>query len=319
MAPGVQCNVRPLPVPRARSSRKLPTPALAAVAPAKVNLGLHILRRRPDGYHDIETVLLPFGWADRLAAAPADGLSLTCSDPALPTDDGNLVVRAAKALAAWAGVAPRAALHLDKRVPYGAGLGSGSSDAAAALRLLAALWGLDVPGAVLHALAATLGSDVPFFLLDGPALATGRGEVLTPLRAVDGAPYRLPFALVVAVAPVHVATAGAYGLVTPDDRGRPDLAVAVRSNDLDRWRRELVNDFEGPVLARYPEVGAAKARLLSEGAGYAALSGSGAAVFGVFDGAGRAASAAEAMRAGGCRVWVEPESLWRRGGITAGA
>lgn len=277
----------------------------SVAAPAKINLGLHVLRRRADGYHDVETVLLPIGWADRLAAAPADDLALTCSDPALPTDDGNLVVRAARALAGWAGIEPRAALHLEKRVPYGAGLGSGSSDAAHALRLLAALWRLDVPEADLHRLAAGLGSDVPFFLLGGTALAAGRGEVLTPLRGGDGRPYRLPFALVVAVPPVHVATAEAYGLVTPGDRDRPDLAALVRSNDLVRWRAELVNDFEAPVLVRHPEVAAAKAALLDAGAGYAALSGSGAAVFGVFERGDEAAAAAETLRAAGCRVWIE--------------
>src|SRR5690606_11016050 len=114
--------------------------------------------------------------------------------------------------------------------------------AAHTLRLLAALWGLDVPEADLHALAAALGSDVPFFLLDGAALATGRGERLTPLLDEGGRPYRLPFALVVAVPPVHVATAEAYGLVTPEDLGRSDLAAVVPSNDLDRWCAELVND-----------------------------------------------------------------------------
>lgn len=282
-----------------------PPAARRARARAKVNLGLHVLRRRPDGYHDVETVLLPIGWADTLEAVPVHDLGFTCSDAALPTDDGNLVVRAARALAAWAGIAPRAALHLDKRVPYGAGLGSGSSDAAHTLRLLAGLWDLEVPAADLRALAAALGSDVPFFLLDGPALATGRGEVLTPLRGEDGAPYRLPFALVVAVPLVHVATAEAYRLVTPQDGARPDLVAAVVSNDLDRWRQELTNDFEGPILALHPEVRAAKARLLAEGAGYAALSGSGAAVFGVFERAADAAAAAGALGAEGLRVWHE--------------
>jgi 4-diphosphocytidyl-2-C-methyl-D-erythritol kinase len=274
-------------------------------APAKLNLGLHVRRRRPDGYHAIASVLLPIAWADAVAAAPAEALTLTCSDPALPTDDGNLVVRAARALAAWAGVEPRAALHLEKRVPYGAGLGSGSSDAAAALLLLAERWALDVPAPALHALAAGLGSDVPFFLDGRAALATGRGEVLAPLLDAGGAPYRLPFALAVAVPPVHVSTAEAYGLVAPDDRPRPDLAAAVRSNDLARWRRELANDFEAPVLARHPAIARAKGGLLDAGAGYAAMSGSGSAVFGVFEREAEAHAAAGALAAAGCRVWVE--------------
>lgn len=274
-------------------------------APAKINLGLHVLRRRTDGYHDVETVLLPIGWADGLQASSGERLSLRCSDPALPTDDGNLVIRAARALAGEGGVEPSAALHLDKCVPYGAGLGSGSSDAAATLLLLTELWGLDIPDLRLHALAATLGSDVPFFLKAAPAFATGRGELLEELTTGGGARYRLPFALVVAVPPVHVSTAEAYRLVAPHDRPRPDLVAAVLSNDLDRWRRDLVNDFEAPILQQHPEIARAKAQLVEAGAGYAALSGSGAAVFGVFEDEGAAHIAAGALRAASCQTWVE--------------
>lgn len=287
-------------------SDPVPPFASAVEATAKVNLGLHVLARRADGYHAVETVMWPIGWADALTAAPADGLALTCSDPALPTDGANLVVRAAEALAVWAGVTPAARLHLDKRVPYGAGLGGGSSDAAAALHLLARLWALDVPAPAMHALAAALGSDVPFFLDGVPALATGRGERLAPLATPDGAPYRLPFALAVVVPPVHVPTAGAYRLVTPRADGRPDLAALVATLDPDRWRRELVNDFQEPVEATYPAVGEARRALEDAGAHYAALSGSGSAVVGVFDTLAEARAAADEAAAGGARVWTEP-------------
>lgn len=276
---------------------------LARPAPAKLNLGLHVLRRRADGFHDLETVFLPIGWADTLAAAPAPDLALTTTDPGLPTDGRNLVVRAARALAAWGGVEAGARLHLDKRVPYGAGLGGGSSDAAAALRLLAELWGLAVPDGVLAGLALGLGSDVPFFLDGRPALATGRGERLAPLAGADGAPYRCPFWLVVAVPDVHVGTAEAYGLVTPDDRDRPALADVVRSNDLGRWRAELANDFQAPVEAAHPAVAAVRRALVAGGAGYAALSGSGSAVFGAFEAEAAARASARALT--DCRVWVE--------------
>ncbi|HEX8385506.1 MAG TPA: 4-(cytidine 5'-diphospho)-2-C-methyl-D-erythritol kinase, partial [Rubricoccaceae bacterium] len=222
---------------------------LTRAAPTKVNVGLRVLRMRPDGYHDLETVLVPVGWSDQLEAAPAARLRLTCSDPALPTDDGNLVVKAAHRLAAWAGSELGADLHLEKRAPYGAGLGSGSSDAAAALLLLVDVWGLSsVPEADLQALAAGLGSDVPFFLYGCPALATGRGEELSALKGRDGSPWKCPFWLVVAVPPVHVSTAEAYRLVVPDGRSRPDLAAAIVSDDLGRWRREVTNDFEGPLV-----------------------------------------------------------------------
>ncbi|MDT0633178.1 4-(cytidine 5'-diphospho)-2-C-methyl-D-erythritol kinase, partial [Rubrivirga litoralis] len=277
--------------------------ALARPAPAKLNLGLHVLRRRADGFHDLETVFLPIGWADTLAAAPASDLALTTTDPALPTDGRNLVVRAARALAAWGGVEAGARLHLDKRVPYGAGLGGGSSDAAAALRLLAELWELAVPDDVLVDLALGLGSDVPFFLDGRPALATGQGERLAPLLGAAGAPYRCPFWIVVAVPDVHVGTAEAYGLVTPRDRDRPALADVVRSNDLARWRAELANDFQAPVEAAHPAIAAARRALVAGGAGYASLSGSGSAVFGAFE--SEAAARAAARSATGCRVWVE--------------
>ena len=286
---------------------------LHRLAPAKLNLGLHVLRRRPDGFHQLETVFVPIGWADELTAPSSRTLAdadlrfeLTTSDPALPTDDGNLVVRAALALANHVGMEATGRLHLDKRVPYGAGLGSGSSDAAAALRLCAELWSLDVPEADLHQLAAALGSDVPFFLLNGAAHATGRGEVLTPLVEGDGAPYRCPFWIVVAVPPVHVSTAEAYALVQPLDVNRPDLEALVCTNDLASWRSHLVNDFEAPIAARHPEIASALATL-RETAGYAALSGSGSAVFGVFE---TEASAREAARAlGDLRVWVQPPDV----------
>ena len=278
---------------------------LAADAPAKLNLGLRVLRRRPDGFHDLETAFLPLAWADRLTADHDASLRLACSDPDLPADGNNLVLRAALALADWAGIAPRAALTLDKRLPYGAGLGGGSSDAAAALRLLAGLWRLDVPAPALHALAAGLGSDVPFFLGGAPALATGRGERLELLVRDDGTPWRCPFWLVVAVPPVHVSTAEAYGLVVPDDGLRPSLRAAILSDNLARWRREIANDFEAPIAAHHPAIGHALEALRTSGAGYAAMSGSGSAVFGAFDDALRAAAAAERLAGAGCRTWAE--------------
>ena len=288
-----------------------PSAPLRRAAPAKLNLGLHVLRRRPDGFHDLASVFVPIGWADTLSAARSAGFSMTCSDPALPTDDRNLVMQAARAL--WSrhgGVA--AAFHLDKRVPYGAGLGSGSSDAAAALRLYDALWSLGLPDATLAEIALGLGSDVPFFLLGAPALATGRGEVLAPIpdgEPVPGeagsAPWRCPFWLVVAVPPVHVPTGQAYALVTPDDRDRPDLVAALRSGDLGRWRAELTNDFQAPVEAVFPGIAEARRALLSAGAGYASLSGSGSAVFGAFTREADARAAARTLGAT-CRVWTEP-------------
>ena len=275
-------------------------------APAKINLGLHVLRRRSDGYHDIETVMHRIGWADRVTATPADTLSMTCSDPELPIDGGNLCMQAAQRLQAMFDVAAGATLHLDKTVPYGAGLGSGSSDAVATLQLLGTLWELDAPLEALHDIAASIGSDVPFFLNGSAALATGRGDQLVPLHGQHSTPYEMPFSVVIVVPDVRIATPDAYGMVAPSAELRPDLSALVRSSDLSRWRNELVNDFEAPVLEAYPAIRSVKQLLNDQGAGYASLSGTGSAVYGLFRDAAAARDAARAARALGHRVHVDP-------------
>jgi 4-diphosphocytidyl-2-C-methyl-D-erythritol kinase len=263
-------------------------------APAKINLGLHVLRKRPDGYHDVETVLHRIDWADTVTAQPAETLSMTCSDPALPTDDDNLCLQAARRLAAACDVSLGAELHLEKRVPYGTGLGGGSSDAAATLRLLTRLWDLAPSQAELHDVARSIGSDVPFFLNDAPAAyATGRGDALTPLYGNDH-PYRLPYPVLVVAPSLEVSTPDAYAQVTPHDGGRPGLPDLVRSGDLARWQSALVNDFEPPITERHPAVAAARDWLGKAGAAYVSLSGSGGAVYGVFETAERAEAAFEA-------------------------
>lgn len=277
-------------------------------APAKINLGLHVLRRRSDGYHDIETVFLRIPWSDQLHASRADELVLTCSDPSLPVDETNLVMKAARALRDRVGGSTDASrgarIHLEKHLPAGAGLGGGSSNAAAALLLLNELWDGRCTHGELVRLAEQLGSDVPFFLGPAAAYGSGRGDVLEEL--VDpktDESYRPPYVLVVAVPPVAVATAEAYRLVRPRAGGRPDLREVVLSNDLDRWRRELANDFEPAILQEYPVIYETREALLRSGAGYASLSGSGAAMYGLYEEDDSAEGAAKALRDSGHRVW----------------
>ena len=275
-------------------------------APAKINLGLHVLRQRPDGYHDVETILHRIDWADTITAAPADALSLTCSDPSLPTDRDNLCLQAAHRLAAACDVPTGAELHLEKQVPYGAGLGSGSSDAAATLRLLARLWDVDPTSETLQEIGRTIGADVPFFLQDAPAAyATGRGDTLSPLSK-DGGPYRLPFSLLVAVPLVEVATPWAYDQVTPAEANRPDLRRLVLSNDLSRWGQVLTNDFEAPVAAAEPAVDATRAALQETDAACVSLSGSGSAVYGLFEETAAARAALQSLNPLDLRTHLMP-------------
>lgn len=279
--------------------------SLSRPAPAKINLGLHVLRKRSDGYHDVETVYHRIGWQDTVSVEAADGLSMTCSDPDLPTGDDNLCLQAARRLAAAFDVERGAAIHLEKTLPVGAGLGGGSSDAAATLRLLTERWGLEADDDTLMDLAAQIGSDVPFFLWDEPAAyATGRGEALESICTADGTPFRLDATIVLAVPPVGMATPEAYAMVVPDDVDRPALKPLVASGDLGRWRSELVNDFTEPIADRYPAVDAARNVLHQQGADYVSLSGSGSAVYGLFTSPRQAQAARQTADREGYRTWL---------------
>lgn len=275
---------------------------LSQQAPAKINLGLHVLRTRADGYHDIETVLHRIDWADTVTATPADSLSMTCSDPTLPTDEENLCLQAAHRLAAAFDVTKGAALHLEKRVPYGAGLGSGSSDAAATLQLLTQLWNLTPSPDQLHEIGGAIGVDVPFFLQNAPAAyATGRGDALSPLSN-NGTAYRLPFPVLIAVPSVKVSTPWAYAQVTPHDADRPDLRRVVRSNDPTRWHSALTNDFAVPVTEALPEVASLRKTLRETEAAYVSLSGSGSAMYGIFETLQAARAAEDVVQTSQVRV-----------------
>ena len=277
--------------------------AMTLSAPAKINLGLHILRKRPDGYHDLATVFHPIGWADRIEVRRAEQISMTCTDASLSCGDDNLVMRAARLLREAAGTCQGATLHLEKIVPHGAGLGGGSSDAAAVLRILCTLWKLDHASLPLDSLALQLGSDVPFFLQNSTAYAEGRGEKLTPMSD-----YSFPFSLAVIVWPVHISTAWAFQQIEPSGTNRANPVDAVQSNDLDRWKQELVNDFEEPIFACWPQLCKIKSCLLRHGAGFAALTGSGSGVYGVFERYEDARGAVEETEAWGCSTWCQPPS-----------
>jgi 4-diphosphocytidyl-2-C-methyl-D-erythritol kinase len=257
---------------------------LTRPSPCKVNLLLNILGRRADGFHELETVMHPVAVADELTFSRAgSGVQLTCSEPSLPVDSSNLVHRAATAFLSRAGLREGVNLHLEKRLPLAAGLGGGSSNAANTLLGLNELFGHPLDARSLNALAATLGSDVPFFLQDGPALATGRGEIIQPLE---------PFAVLrgLSLLLIHpgfgISTPWAYGELArfpAAQQGRKGRAQSLidrlRAGDLPAATREFYNSLEAPALEKYPILRLYQEFLVEQGALAALMSGSGSTTF----------------------------------------
>lgn len=242
---------------------------------AKINLGLRILARRPDGYHDIETIFHQINLYDEIELTQSEGGIHCITSGADIAEETNLCVRAARLLQSATGASHGVTIQLTKRIPIGAGLGGGSADAAATLRGLNILWGLRLSDADLRQLAAQLGSDVPFFILGGTALGTGRGEILEPLE------LSIPYWIVVCIPQVHVSTAWAYSQVSPA-RERNITSVGTFRRDGIFDFTMLQNDFEPVVFRAYPEIAALKEELLRRGAVCALMSGSGSSVFGLF-------------------------------------
>ena len=252
-----------------------PSRSLSLLAPAKINLWLRVLGRREDGFHELETRLAPLELCDRLTltadpALPPGELAFTCDDASVPGDESNLVVKAVRALEPVTGKLPGMRLHLEKRIPHGAGLGGGSSDAAAALRLVREAFRQDLSDGVLQAAAAEVGSDVPFFLLGGVADANGRGEQVKGVPEFTATPQVLLVKL-----PFGVATPWAYRQ-WKDALEVPGLPYAPQATVCG----ELSNDLERPVFEKYQVLGHLKAMLLDLPVVSAALmSGSGSTVF----------------------------------------
>ncbi len=268
----------------------------------KINLGLHVLRRRPDGYHDLETLFVPYtGITDCLEVITGDDYSRTLASlkerygtlAQAVSPDGKLMINIARKegvdwdplqdltaraymLLAADYKLPPMKVFLEKRAPVGAGLGGGSADAAWALRLMAELAGLDLPDSTLAQYAALLGSDCAFFVYNTPMLGTGRGEVLEPFQ-LDLSPYRIE---VVIPEGISVSTADAYRGIVP--RLPEKTLQEVLQQPVSTWKTALKNDFEPTVFAKYPALADYKEQLYARGALYAAMSGSGSALFGLF-------------------------------------
>lgn len=247
-------------------------------ANCKINIGLDILRRRDDGFHDIETVMVPLhDIYDVVEVERVEGVSELVAT-GIPIDcpaEKNLCMRALRLMQSRYDVGDMR-IRLDKRVPFGAGLGSGSSDATAVILAVNELCGLKLSELELVALAAELGSDTAFFVRNTPQLCSGRGEVMTPVELPIEGMY-----LVVAKPDDAVSTRDAYGGVVPSV---PKVALVERlSQSVEAWQGSVKNDFEPHVFEAHPAIAELKKAMLNGGAIYASMSGSGSAVYGIFE------------------------------------
>jgi 4-diphosphocytidyl-2-C-methyl-D-erythritol kinase len=248
---------------------------MVSFPPCKVNLGLDVIRKRPDGYHDIETCVYPLPLTDILEALPAEKMIFTSTGMAIPGEaDNNLCLKAFHLLKKDFDISP-VQIHLHKLIPTGAGLGGGSSDGAHCLRLLNSIFQLNLSDEQLTVYASHLGSDCAFFIRDQPMIGKGRGEILHP------AEVSLKDYYFVLVNPgIHISTRDAYAGIKPSI---PVISIEdILQRPVEEWKDVLKNDFESSVFNKQPRINFLKDMMYSAGAMYASMSGSGSSVYGIF-------------------------------------
>ena len=243
---------------------------------AKINLGLHIVSKRKDGFHNIETGMYPIPLYDSLEIILSKKSEWNSSGLTIPgKKEDNLIFKAYQLMKKDFPNLPELNIHLHKNIPMGAGLGGGSSDAAFALKLMNNLFDLHLDNFFLEEYAAILGSDCAFFVENTPKIASGRGEILDP---VD---LSLKNKYILLINPnIHIGTKEAYAGVSPST---PKVKLAEILADQSRWKAELINDFEASIFPNHPKISSIKEKLYQAGAFYASMSGSGSSVFGLFD------------------------------------
>jgi 4-diphosphocytidyl-2-C-methyl-D-erythritol kinase len=270
-----------------QAQRQRGAASLKLFSPAKINLYLRIIGKRTDGYHELETVMLPLDFGDQIALhSRKSTITLECDDPRLPTDDSNLVLRAARKLAKAFPTGKGAKVSLEKRTPLAAGLGGGSSNAAITLLGLKRLWKLDATSEKMHSLAASMGSDINFFMAGGAALCRGRGE------RIEAVPCKFSGAILLVNPGFGISTKWAYeswARAVPPGAGLtaspPEVNLLLRAlaeDDLTGVSRCLFNSLEAPSIRKFPVLELIKDAMRDGGAAGALMSGSGATVFGLF-------------------------------------
>jgi 4-diphosphocytidyl-2-C-methyl-D-erythritol kinase len=243
----------------------------------KINLGLHILRKREDGYHDIETVFYPLPFHDALEVIENENeLFSTTGLPVGINPNDNLCLKAYTLLKNDFASIPQVQMHLHKGIPAGAGLGGGSADAAFTIKLLNNKFDLQLSIDQMMHYALRLGSDCPFFIINKPCFATGRGEILQEVN-LDLSNYKI----IIVNPAIHIKTANAFSEIRP--KVPPVSLKEIIQKPVNNWKQELKNDFEEIIFKRYPAIDAIKTNLYEAGAIYCAMSGSGSTVYGLFE------------------------------------
>src|SRR6187399_1177013 len=242
----------------------------------KINLGLNIVNKRNDGYHDIETIFFPIHLKDALELVEKEKLEFSTSGFSIEGEpEKNICIKAYDLLKKDFPQLPSVQMHLHKAIPMGAGLGGGSADGAFTLKLLNKKFDLSLSEKQLINYSLQLGSDCPFFILNKPCFATGRGEILDQME-LDLSQYKF----LIVHPPIHVSTAWAFSTIKPLKSVKSIKQIIQQSISI--WKAELINDFEKPVFEKYPEIKNIKEKLYEADAIYASMSGSGSAVFGIF-------------------------------------
>ncbi len=246
---------------------------------AKINIGLNIIEKRPDGYHNIETVFYPIGLSDILQVE----VSETCTDYSFSSSgliiegdpENNLIIKAFRLIQSEFEIPP-VDITLIKQIPFGAGLGGGSSDAAFMMKMLNEMFGLKITNRKLEKMVSELGADCAVFIRNRAVFATGTGNIFSPVK------LKLKGYFLILIKPeIHVSTIEAYSLVTPE---KPAISIRESINrPISEWKNLIHNDFEKSVFAKYPEIETIKNKLYNSGAVYASMSGSGSSVYGIFE------------------------------------
>ena len=242
---------------------------------AKINIGLNIVEKRTDGFHNLETVFFPVGWCDALEFVVADEVQFSSTGILISGDpESNLVMKAYRMLQNDFGL-PALKIHLHKQIPFGAGLGGGSSDGTFMLSMLNKQFGLDLSGEQLELYAGKLGSDCPFFIRNKPVFASGTGEIMEFVQ-----PALNDMFILLVKPPIEVSTAKAFQFIIPE---KPSISLKILIKlPVQQWKDKIINQFELSVFQQFPVIEAIRQRMYSSGAVYSSMSGSGSCVFGIF-------------------------------------